>query len=135
MKYILFLAILIGAFLPQTAKAQTPLLQALIDATPAGGTLTLPSDVVYPCNCVIRQSITIESAGARIVTSNADPAVTILPSVHDVTLRGVDISATGFVYDIVRIGTWGPTQDTLEEVPTNITLDHEIGRASCRERV
>jgi len=129
MRNVLFiLAIIIGGLLPQTAKAQTPLLQALIDATPAGGTLTLPADVVYPCNCVIRQAITIQSAGARVVTSNADPAVTILPGVHDVTLRGVDISATGFVYDIVRIGASGndqaTLQNTLDEVPTNITLDH-----------
>lgn len=122
LKYILSVAILIGAFC-FPAEAQTPLLQALIDATPAGGTLTLPSDVVYPCNCVIRQAITIESSGAKVVTSNADPAITILPGVHDVTLRGVDVFATGFVYDIVRIGTTGPAQDTLEEVPTNITLD------------
>jgi hypothetical protein len=123
LKYILVLAILFGGFLSQTANAQTPLLQALIDATPAGGTLTLPSDVVYPCNCVVRQAITIQSNGAKIITSNTQPAIAILPGVDDVTIKGVDISATSFVYDIVRIGETGSAQDTLDEVPTNITLD------------
>lgn len=122
MKYILALAVLIGVFC-FPVQAQTPLLQALIDATPAGGTLTLPSDVVYPCNCVINKPITIVSSGARVVTTNADPAIAILPNTDNVTLRGLDISATGFVHDIVRIGGQGAEQDTFDEAPANITLD------------
>lgn len=122
LKYILAIAVLICS-LSFSTKAQTPLLQALIDATPAGGTLTLPSDVVYPCQCVISKSITIEGNGAKVVTSNADPAITILPNTDNVTLRNLDLSATGFVHDIVRIGDQGAAQDTLEEAPANITLD------------
>src|ERR1043166_5697287 len=137
LKYILFLAILIGALLPQTAKAQTPLLQALIDATPAGGTLTLPSAVVYPCNCVIRQSIHIQSSGvrpvqaargqifyvgAKVISPNADPEFYIQPGVDGVSFDGIEGAPLGFVYDLVRVGTTGPAQDTTDEEPRNVSF-------------
>lgn len=104
-------------------KTQAADLQSLIDSTPPGGTLSLPADGVYSCNCVVRQSITIDGNGAQIITPNAAPAIWILPNTDNVTLRGLDISASGFVYDIVKIGDSGSAQDTADEVPTNITLD------------
>jgi hypothetical protein len=135
MKYILVLAILIGGLF-STAQAQTTLFQSLVDSTPRCGTLTLPSDVVYPGGAVIRQCITIKSVGtrtveskrgnfqvgAKILTTTPDPAITILPGVDGVSIEGVEIAPTGFVYDLVRIGEKSSAQDTTEEEPRNISL-------------
>lgn len=134
---LLALAILIGSL--STADAQTPLLQALIDQTPAGGTLTLPSDVVYSCTCVISKSIRLQSAGirsvvgahgqtflvgAKVISPNADPALWVLPGVDGVSIQGIEATHIGAIHDVVRIGSTGSGQDATEEEPRNITLNN-----------
>ena len=115
-----FSALALSAVIPQVATSTD--LQTMIDATPAGGVLQLTDGSVFTGNFVITKSITIQG-NAQIITPNADPAIDIRPRTHDVTIKGLDISAAGFVNSVVRIGSQGTEQDTLDEVPFNITLD------------
>ncbi len=113
-------------------------LQAAINAAEPGDTLTLPADATLSCNCVIGKSITIESGGSRpvqaygstfnvgakVITPNTLPALTVLPGVKNVRFRGIEIAPQGEVVNLVKIGTDGPAQDTLEEAPSGITLEN-----------
>lgn len=135
-KFILISVLLMFATI--RGQAQTPLLQSLIDATAAGGTLTLPADVTYSCNCVISKSITIESNGARtvqaygstfnvgakVITPNTLPALSVLPGTKGVKFRGIEVAPQGEVVNLVKIGTDGTAQDTLEEVPSGVTFEN-----------
>lgn len=108
--------------------------QAATIVVPAGGDLQMannaaqPGDMLLPedgatfiCNCVFDKSLTVQGR-ARIVSPNADPAVFIPPKTRDVTLRGLEITASGsMIYDIVRIGEWQTS--VLADVPTNIVID------------
>src|SRR5678815_2619170 len=115
MRVVLLLIVLLFIPLPQSD------LQALIDATPAGGTLTLASGATYTCNCVVSKSITITGA-AKVISPNADPALAILPKTSNVTLRGLEVTGSAAkIYDIVRIGTWQTS--VLADVPANIVID------------
>lgn len=136
MKHVVLLLVVLSMFgLESSVQSQT-LLQSLIDGTPTGGILTLPSDAIYPGGVIISRSIHIKSpkdrevivrgrivrVGAQVITSNFTPAITVLPNTDNVTLEGLDISATSTVGGIVIVGDKGPSQDTLEEVPNGFAL-------------
>lgn len=96
-----------------------PTLQEQINATPSGGMLNVTGE--FAENIVINKPLTL--IGAKIVSPNADPAVSIPPRTRDVTLRNCEIAGSGSViHAIVEIGLSQTT--VLADVPTNITLDH-----------
>jgi hypothetical protein len=117
-------------------------LQTVIDSAPAGAVLRLPDAAQYS-QIVIGKPLSIESTGTRVVTAApgiqfqvgakistaiADPAVYVKPGTTGVHFKGVEISAAGFVYDIVRLGASSndqPTlQNTLDKVPSNISFEN-----------
>lgn len=64
---------------------------------------------------------------ARIVSPGfAAPALQTEPRAHHYKLIGLEIAPRddqAFLYDVVLLGTTGPDQDTLEEVPHHLVID------------
>jgi hypothetical protein len=126
-------------------------LQAALDAAQAGDTLVLPAGVTFTGNFVvapregsgcltIRTSTTDDAlppgtrvgpddAGslARVVSpGNGLPALSVMPGVHDLRLVGLELapeSAQSEVYEVLALGSAGPDQSTLEQVPTRILVE------------
>ena len=64
---------------------------------------------------------------ARIVSpGSAQAAIQTEPRAHHYKLIGLEIAprdSAAFLYDVVLLGTTGPDQDTLDEVPNHLVID------------
>lgn len=114
-------------------------LQDYINNASSGTVLELDPQGVYSGNFTMRSDVALKSVGTRpvqaafgktfnvgaqIISPNAGAAVFIPPNTSGVTIDGVEIAHTGFVYNIVVIGAYGAEQDTAEEAPKNNAINN-----------
>lgn len=98
-------------------------LQAAVDSAAPGSILALADGAEFTGNFVVAKSLTLQGK-ATIRTPNSGPAINIPPKTGPVTLRGLEVTtASGQVFDIVRYGSQGADQDSMDEVPQGLTID------------
>ena len=100
-------------------------LQEAINSAVNGDTLQTADGATYICNCVVDKGITIQGK-STIKTPNSGPAIYIPPRTPPVVIKVAAINTTvgvPQVFDIVRFGSQGEEQNTLEEVPQGLTID------------
>lgn len=123
-------------------------LQAALDSAQPGDVIVLTANADYTCDCVLpvksgSSHITIRSSRAGEIVGRVNPAtqsallarvrsVTAAEPVfktvsgsHHYTLVGLDLapSSSNVNYGVVRFGDSGTDQDTLVEVPHDLTVD------------
>lgn len=121
-------------------------LQAAIDAAQLGDTIvveagaTLTGGFVLPAKSgtgeiVIQSSRLSElSEGVRVnpsqsalfaklQTTDVEPVVRTAAGAHHYRFQGIEFSATGKVYDVIRFGEGRGKQKTLDVVPHHLTID------------
>lgn len=109
----------LALFFALPAAAQQPL-QALIDATPAGGTLRLaPGRYTGPA--VVDRPMTMEGGGKAVVDAGGRGTVLTLRA-SGATLRGLVLSNSGGTHDGLDAGLQIEGDD-------NLVADNEIGEA------
>lgn len=79
-----------------------PSLQALVDATPAGGTLTPPPGV-YAGPVVIAKPMTLDGAGA-VTIDNGGHGTVVLVQGNGITVQGLTLRNSGTLHDRVDAG-------------------------------
>lgn len=63
---------------------------------------------------------------ARLVTANSEPVIKTAPGAHHYKFVGIEmapVSASLTVFTLVSLGSGGPDQDTLAEVPHDLIID------------
>lgn len=98
-------------------------LQAAINAAQTGDVLQLNGSEAV-CNCTENKGLVIEGPGT-IRTPNTVMALYYPPRTPKATLRNLTVTITiGGVNDIIRHGSQGAEQDSLDEVPQGLTLEN-----------
>jgi hypothetical protein len=123
-------------------------LQAALNAAAPGDTIVLAAGATYTGTFVLpvksgNATITITSSGtlpasgtrvtpanapqmARIIARDQSFALATAPGAHDYRLVGLEISVTPgfpFSYGLLGLGDVGAAQDTVDEVPTRISVE------------
>jgi hypothetical protein len=91
----------------------------------ASSDAVIQHDEEFVGNLTVNKPLTIQGTG-KIRTPNADPAIYIPPRTGPVKLRIPEVLTTvgwAQVHDIIRFGTRGPEQTTLQDVPQGLDID------------
>lgn len=99
-------------------------LQAAINSASTGDTLQLANST-YICNCIDNKGLTIVGPATIQGQSSTEPVVYYPPGTPPAALRNLTVTTaeTGQVFSIVRYGSTGPAQDTIEEQPQGLTIE------------
>src|ERR1041384_2120513 len=120
--------------------------QAAIDAAQPGDTIVIQAGVTFTGGFVLPAKsgtgeIVIQSSRvselpegvrvnpsqsalfAKLQTNDVEPVVRTAAGAHHYRFQGIEFSATGKVYDVVRFGEGRGKQKTLDVVPHHLTID------------
>ena len=102
-------------------------LQAAINTAVPGSTIRIPDNERCVGNFVTDKPITLEGGpGSSIYSPNAMPAFDIKPATGPVVLKTLEFSVLDtapLIYDIIRYGSGGADQNSLDKVPQGLTVD------------
>lgn len=96
-------------------------LQEQINIASAGATIALPDGSEHVGNFVINKPLTI-TGKAKLRSPNPDPAIFIPPKTGPVALNGPEVTQTGMIYDLIRVGEWQTT--ALADVPAGLSIEN-----------
>lgn len=107
-------------------------LQAAINAAATGDTLQL-EDGTYVCNCTENKGLTIVGPATIKGKVSTEPTLYYPPGTPPAGFRNLTVTTaeTGQVFAIVRYGSTGAAQDTIDEQPQGLTIENSdiTGRA------